>query len=449
MKRRYFLLLACGIATIGLGGCSWWNGLTMRSQSPEERPAGGHPRPADRRFRLGNRDAAGSRRGGRVGHRAARHRKRYRCPRERDALLEEMQKREVANPNGLLASGNVSLVMMQGILRPGIQKGDHFDIDVRVPSQSETTSLRGGYLLQTWLTETAALGNQVRKGEQLASAKGPVMVDPKADPKTNRVSMCRGRILGGGVCLKSRPLGLVLTPEHKDVRNSSRIANAVNRRFHTFQNGVKDGMAKAISNEYIELKVHPRYKDNVARYVQVVRALPITETAPERTKRIAGLQSQLLDPTTSAEAALQLEALGPDGVDTLLKGIKSKDPEVRFYSAEALAYLDRREAAEPLGQIARDQPAFRVFALTALQRHAGLRGGRPTPRLVVGAQRRDALRSVPSALDDEQQRSVGEGRIARRRLPLPRARRRRPAHDPRHPQSPRRSRSVRSRPASS
>ncbi len=68
----------------------------------------------------------------------------------------------------------------------------------------------------------------------------------------------------------------------------------------------------------------------------------------------------------SAEAALQLEALGPDGVEMLLKGIKSKDPEVRFYSAEALAYLDRREAAEPLGQIARDQPAFRVFALTAL-----------------------------------------------------------------------------------
>ena len=63
---------------------------------------------------------------------------------------------------------------------------------------------------------------------------------------------------------------------------------------------------------------------------------------------------------------MQLEALGADGVDTLLKAIKSKDAEVRFYAAEALAYLDRREAAEPLGQIARDQPAFRVFALTAL-----------------------------------------------------------------------------------
>jgi flagellar basal body P-ring protein FlgI len=366
MKRRYFLLLTCGIATIGLGGCAWWDGLTMRSQSPEELP------PEDTHAHLiGDFASATGMQAARVeavGLVTGLHgtgSDPTPSP-ERAALLEEMQKRDVANPNGLLASGNVSLVMMQGILRPGIQKGDRFDIDIRVPSQSETSSLRGGYLLQTWLTETAVLGNHVRKGDELASAKGPVMVDPTADPKTNRIAMCRGRVLGGGLCLKSRPLGLVLTPEHKDVRNSSRIANAVNRRFHTFQDGVKDGMAKAVSDEYIELKVHPRYKDNVARYVQVVRALPITETAPERTKRIAVLQSELLDPATSANAALQLEALGPDGVDTLLKGIKSQDSEVRFYAAEALAYLDRREAAEPLGQIARDQPAFRVFALTAL-----------------------------------------------------------------------------------
>jgi flagellar basal body P-ring protein FlgI len=366
MKRRYFLLVACGTAAAGLSGCSWWNGLTMRSQSPEERPAENtHARlVGDFASATGMQSAHVEAVGLVTGLHATGSDPTPSV--ERDALLEEMKKRDVRNPNGLLASGNVSLVMIQAILRPGIQKGDRFDIDVRVPSQSETSSLRGGYLLQTWLTETASLGNQVRKGEQLASAKGPVMVDPKADPKADRVAMCRGRILGGGLCLKSRPLGLVLTPEHKDVRNSSRIANAVNKRFHVFQEGHKDGMAKAINNEYIELKVHPRYKDNVARYVQVVRALPITETAPERTTRITKLQSELLDPTTSAEAALQLESLGPDGVDTLLKGIKSKDVEVRFYGAEALAYLDRREAAEPLGQIARDQPAFRVFALTAL-----------------------------------------------------------------------------------
>jgi hypothetical protein len=210
------------------------------------------------------------------------------------------------------------------------------------------------------------LSNQIHRGGLLGTAQGPVMVDPSADPKKDRILMCRGRILGGGVALKSRPLGLVLTPGHQNVMNSSRVANAVNKRFHTFQNGVKSGVAKAKTNEYIELTVHPRYKDNIDRYIKVVSALSTNESAPERMQRIASLRNNLLDPTLAADAAVQLEAIGTDGVDALLKGIQSKDPEVRFYSAEALAFLDHREAAEPLGQIVREQPAFRVYALSAL-----------------------------------------------------------------------------------
>ncbi len=64
---------------------------------------------------------------------------------------------------------------------------------------------------------------------------------------------------------------------------------------------------------------------------------------------------------------MELEAIGgTQGIDVLLKGLKAADREVQFYAAEALAYLGRREAAEPLGQIARQEPAFRVLALTAL-----------------------------------------------------------------------------------
>ena len=46
MKRRYFLLLASGAAAFSLSGCSWWNGLTMRSQSPEE------PQPEESKVKL-------------------------------------------------------------------------------------------------------------------------------------------------------------------------------------------------------------------------------------------------------------------------------------------------------------------------------------------------------------------------------------------------------------
>ncbi len=239
MKRRYFLLFTCGIATLGLSGCAWWDGLTMRSQSPEEKPAEDtHARLVGDFASATGMQLARSEAIGMVTGLRGTGSDPTPSP-ERAALLEEMQKRDVANPNGLLASGNVSLVIIQGILRPGIQKGDRFDIDVRVPSQSETTSLRGGYLLQTWLTETAVLGNQVRKGEELASAKGPVMVDPKADPKTNKVAMCRGRILGGGMLLEIAAAGAGAHARTPERQNQSRMANAINKRFHTFLDGHK------------------------------------------------------------------------------------------------------------------------------------------------------------------------------------------------------------------
>lgn len=370
MKHRHFLSFAFGIAILSLGGCTWFNGLTMRSQSPDVPEAEGAEMESSPKLvsdlavptgmHLVRIEAVGLMTGlhGTGSDPGP-------SP-QRAALIDEMQVRGVKNPNTVLASNDVSLVVVQAVMRPGIQKGDRFDVDVHVPPQSDTTSLRGGYLLEAGLTEMAVLGNQIHQGYRLGLAKGPIMVDPMADPKKDRVLACRGKILGGGVALKSRPLGLVLTPGNQTIRNSSRVANAINKRFHMFQNGLKSGVAKAKTNEMIELTVHPRYKDNIGRYMQVVRAVAISETAAERMDRINKLQQELLDVSTAADAALQLEAIGSEGVDSLLKGIASQDVEVRFYAAEALAYLDRREAAEPLGLIARGEPAFRVFALTAL-----------------------------------------------------------------------------------
>lgn len=285
---------------------------------------------------------------------------------QRAALLSEMQTRGVPNPNTVLASSDTALVLVRGVLRPGVQKGDRFDVEVRIPSRSDTTSLRGGHLLETRLREMAVLHNQIHDGHVLALATGPVMVDPAADAKQDGVLLGRGRILGGGVALKSRPLGLVLKPGKQNVLNSSRVANAINKRFHTFHKGIKVGVAKAKTDEYIELKVHPDYRNNIPHYVQVVRAVALKEPPTMRMQRIATLRERLLDPATAANAAIELEALGNDGVDPLLEAVRSEDREVRFCSAQALAYLGRREAADPLGETARQDPAFRVFALNAL-----------------------------------------------------------------------------------
>jgi flagellar basal body P-ring protein FlgI len=294
----------------------------------------------------------------------------------RSIMMEEMKRRGVPNPNQWLASKDVSLVLVRGVMPPGTQKGDRFDVEVRVPPRSETTSLRGGYLLETRLSDMAVKDGRLFDGKVRAIAEGPVLVDPTANGKSEVGLLCHGRILGGGVARESRSLGLFLpgaeetkmSPEqlHNAAVKSAQVQNAINRRLHVFKNGIQTGVARAVRGNYVDLLVLPRYKDNLDRYVQVIRAIPMRETPLESKMRIEDLQKKLLDPAQSALAAIKLEAIGRPASEALIVGAKSNDPEVRFYAGEALAYLDQREAAEPLAEAARNVPAFRSRALTAL-----------------------------------------------------------------------------------
>jgi len=146
---------------------------------------------------------------------------------ERVALLADMQARGVAQPNQVLASPDTSLVLVRGYLRPGIQPGDKFDLEVRIPSRSETTSLAGGWLMESRLKEMALIGSRLHDGHVLALGQGPVLVEalPSDDDKVG-VMQGRGRILGGGIALKARPMGLVLKPGRQSVSNSSLVGTA-------------------------------------------------------------------------------------------------------------------------------------------------------------------------------------------------------------------------------
>lgn len=285
---------------------------------------------------------------------------------ERSMLLDEMRKRGVQNPNQLLASPSTELVVVQGFLRPGIQEGDRFDIELRTLSRSDGTSLAGGFFMESRLKQMAVgmgrIGDAVaHEGRPLARAKGPVMVAPGAKSK---VDLTRGRVLGGAVATESRDLGLVISKKNYQI--AKRIGAAVNRRFNMFRGGVKTEVAVPKSNEFVLLKVHPRYKDNIERYIKVVRALPISENVTQHQARLQLLERQLFEPIASASAALKLEALGKESIPVLKKGLHAPQLEVRFYAAEALAYLDESDAAAPLAKAAREEPAFRAYALAAL-----------------------------------------------------------------------------------
>ncbi|MCA9095101.1 MAG: hypothetical protein KDA68_16560, partial [Planctomycetaceae bacterium] len=77
------------------------------------------------------------------------------------------------------------------------------------------------------------------------------------------------------------------------------------------------------------------------------------------------LKDQLNNPDTSALAAIRMEAIGSDAIPFLKTGLNSSSKEVRFYSAEALAYMKDDSGVEVLADCAKTERAFRAYAFAA------------------------------------------------------------------------------------
>ncbi len=284
----------------------------------------------------------------------------------RQRLMDEMESHETEGPNAVLASPATSMALVRGYLPPGVQKGDTFDVEILLPHRSETTSLRYGWLMQSRMRRVEILGGTALTGHVIALAGGPVLVDAVFKSDAEPADELRGRVLAGGIARDSRPLGLTVRRDSRSVMTATLISSAINNRFHVFQRGTKKGVADPKNDTYIELAAHPRYRHNLVRYMAVVRNIPMESTPAQHVAWLALLERQLAEPTSAALAALRLEAVGDDAVRILRAGAQSNDAEVRLYSAEALAYLDDLAAVKPLADAARNEPAFRWHALTAL-----------------------------------------------------------------------------------
>ena len=286
----------------------------------------------------------------------------------REALADDMRRRGIADPETILRSPNTALVIIRAYLPPLIRKGEAFDVEVRVPEGDTTSSLNGGWLLESELSESQLVpGQGVMKGHVLAKAKGAIMVTSGEGKSDNTGLKRRGKVLGGGISKKDRDLRIQLRSDFRNSRQSKRIADKIGQRFFNYNDsGLREPLAKALTDQTIELKVLPRYKDNYPRYREVIRNIAFRETPVARHVRMEKLKSQLLDPDKSELAALQLEAIGNDAIPILKTGLKHPALDVRFNSALALAYLGAPEAVPVLGESAVQERAFRVYALAAL-----------------------------------------------------------------------------------
>lgn len=288
----------------------------------------------------------------------------------RTMLLEELKRRDIPNPNKILASPNTALVVVQTYLPPLLEPGEKLDVEVIAPESANVKSLAGGWLMECFLTEqTLVPGQGLMKGHTYARAKGPVLAAGITSPDTQAAAslMQRGRVLAGGTLTKGRELAINLRSDSRSVRNSSRIANAVGTRFHDYDKyGIKKPMAVAKTDARITLELHPRYKDNYPRYLDVIKHISFKDSPVAQRVRMQKLQEELFEPELCEEAALQLEAIGNASIPPLKAALKAPTLECQFQSAMALAYLGDASGVAVLAQAAREEPAFRVFALAAL-----------------------------------------------------------------------------------
>ncbi|MFG0255986.1 MAG: flagellar basal body P-ring protein FlgI, partial [Rhodopirellula sp. JB053] len=284
----------------------------------------------------------------------------------RDQLLDEMKRNEVADPNGFLEQNDNALVQVRGLIPAGARRGDSIDLQILTPPKTEATDLHGGWLLDTRLRHQQVLNNSVRSSEVLAIGTGPVLTRGDFDGTDDTTLHVSGRVLSGGLVQTDRKLGLVLRPKFQHVKMAKAIAEALNRRFYFFDGTTRRGIAKAVEDDFIEIDVHPRYRHHEERLLHVVRAISVAPESSDTQARLVELSEKLRVPAEAAHAALQLEAIGEGAIPTLVEACNLTNPELRFYAAEALAYLDRSEAVEPLLAGIRNEPAFRSPSLSAL-----------------------------------------------------------------------------------
>jgi hypothetical protein len=335
----------------------------------------------------------------------------------RHRLEDQLRKRGIEDVKGILASKDASPVLVTALVPPGARKGDSIDLEITLPRESKTTSLRSGRLLECELFNYDTTKNLNPKyagadryvmGHPIAKAEGPLLVGFGDGDEEGRLR--QARIWGGGRCRIDRPLFVVLNIDKQSARLAQVIADRINQAFHGSVRGPMSDLAVAETKQVVYLRVPPQYRLNLPRYLRVVRLIPLQESEAAQRAYHQRLEEQLLDPAHTVMAALRLEALGQESVKTLKVGLNAESPLVRFCSAEALAYLGSPSCGEELARVVEQQPALRAFSLTALASldeavcHVELRRllSSPSPETRYGAFR--ALR----ALDEYEEAVPGE-----------------------------------------
>lgn len=285
---------------------------------------------------------------------------------QREKMLDVMRRNEVPNPNALLDSKQTALVIIKSPIAPAAQAGERYDVSVELSKHSQASDLRQGWLRETPMVEMAQFEGRVRTSFDYAKAEGSLVTYAQYTGSTEEQHKLQAVVVGGAKLVKSRELGIGITEEYADAITMGVIAPAINTRFTYFDGSSQKGVATPQSDDYMDLKIPSRYKQDPHHFVNVVLRVGFNESDEQRKNRIKKLSNDLTNPTMVREACWQLEALGESTADVLAEQINNPNEEIRFYCAHSLAYLGDRRSIPVLKELAYRQAAFRKMSIDAM-----------------------------------------------------------------------------------
>ena len=279
-------------------------------------------------------------------------------------LVDEMRKAGVENPNKMLKAQAFSLVIVRAripdgtsICRPARRRGR------AAPGQRHDEPGRR-LPVETRLREMLIAGG-TPKAEQRAghgAGAGHDRHRGQAEQPQGRPRPRRRRIK------KETPFQLLINENRRSVKTATLLRDGRQPAVPLSARGsTRTGWPTPRPTSSSSPEGPPRLPP------QPGPLLPGRQAAADRRQprapaRAAGdWGKDLLDPKTAGVAALRARRAGRrPSIDTLKTGLASPNAQVRFFAAEALAYLNDASGVDVLAETAIQQPEFRAYALAAL-----------------------------------------------------------------------------------
>jgi hypothetical protein len=255
------------------------------------------------------------------------------------------------DPEDIIRSLDTAVVKATGEIKSGATKGSRFDVVIRPIQGSQTRSLAGG---QLYTMEMRQPGKALAGGTSLATAGGPVFIDPLSATRDNRT----GYVLGGGVVEDTYPLLLRL--KKADYRLVSALRNRIIQRFGP-------ETAEARNEEVLSLTPPARFATRQREFATLVKALYVIEGEQLDKTRIDILTKRLADSQDMVRSESSLIGIGRLGAPQVAKLLASPGEDVRLSAAKIMLSYKDYDALDVLRAIVYDTKSKRrMEALRAI-----------------------------------------------------------------------------------